>query len=187
MLALIKTWFGNAADAREENKSQLMLSWLCGLSAVLCIHTVLDAAPDSPQQHNSHTAKMNISHRDLSQLYSYIKSSILNKIILIMKLWWVNMDIWERLCLNAYGDQYQVEIKMLIWNHCLKGQVVCLCTCSGKNVICPAINLTVYHLLPCSSVLAAVITYLPGFWHMKGPKTSKMRCAFLEASMEHNI
>lgn len=38
-------------------------------------------------------AKMNISHRDLSQLYSYIKCSILNKIILIMKLWWVNIGI----------------------------------------------------------------------------------------------
>lgn len=72
-------------------KGQLMLPWLCGLSTVLCIHTVFDAVANSPEQQNAHIAKMNSSHRDLTLLYT--KYSKLNKIILIMKLWWVNMAI----------------------------------------------------------------------------------------------
>lgn len=73
MLALVKTWFGNAALAKEEIKSQLTLSWLCGLSTVLCIHTVFDAVANSPEQQNGHIAKINISHRDLILLYLYTK------------------------------------------------------------------------------------------------------------------
>lgn len=86
MLVLVETLFGNAADAREENKSQLILPWLCGLSTVLCIHTVFDAVANSSEQQNGHIANMNISHEDLTLLYLYTKYSKLNKIILIMKL-----------------------------------------------------------------------------------------------------
>jgi len=74
MLALVKTWFGNAADARKENKSQLRLPWLCGLSIVLCIHTVI-AVANSPGQQNGHIAEMSISLRDLTLSYLYIKYS----------------------------------------------------------------------------------------------------------------
>lgn len=134
MLALVKTWFGNAADVREENKSQLMYSWLCGLSTVLCIHTVFDAVANSPEQQNGHIAKMNINHGNLTLSYLYTKYSKLNKIILIMKLWWINMGIWQKFCLNACGDQYKVDTKMLTWNRCVKGLVVCFCAPFGERM-----------------------------------------------------
>lgn len=87
MLAPVKTWFGNAAVVREENKSQLMLPWLCGLSSVLYIQTVFDTLANSPKQQNSYIAKMSINRRDLTLLYLYTKYSKRNKIILITKVW----------------------------------------------------------------------------------------------------
>lgn len=79
MLAPVKTWFGNAADVREENKNQLTLPWLCGLSTVLYIQTVFDTFANSPKQQNSYIAKMSINHRDLTPLYTkYSKRNNIN-------------------------------------------------------------------------------------------------------------